>query len=240
MIDEETRISVLTDVKNGMPIKFVARLNGLTLGEVCRIVYGDGSHSGKLDPRWVAWFAAEWERATRKLLLGALVASFLAFPVSAEVIYVNAENGLNIRQKPTEDSASTQVLDFGQKVVVIDDDPDLGGWYRVEGGGYVCGEHTQKTDPFDVMELLGEWRVTAYAETGYCCANGSYPQTGYTIACNSLPFGTEVFIEDVGFRTVEDRGPTWLGDQWCDLYLGDYNSCVQWGDQVKKIWRVTE
>ena len=176
----------------------------------------------------------------RRLVLSGLFGVLSVFSVAGEVIYVSAPNGLNIRQKPTENSTSTQVLAFGQRVVVIDDDPDLNGWYRVEGGGYVDGMHTQKTDPFDEMELLGEWRVTAYAETGYCCANGNYPTTGYTIACNSLPFGTEVFIEDVGFRTVEDRGPTWLGDQWCDLYLGDYSSCVQWGDQVKKVWRVKE
>lgn len=176
----------------------------------------------------------------RRVVVAALIGSILSLSAQAEVVYVNSQNGLNLRQKPTEDSVPIQVLDFGQKVVVIDDDPDLNGWYRVEGGGYVSAEHTQKTDPFDDMELLGSWRVTAYAETGYCCANGSYPQTGYTIACNSLDFGTEVYIEDVGFRTVEDRGPAWLGDQWCDLYLGDYSSCVQWGDQTKKVWEVKE
>ena len=92
----------------------------------------------------------------KHIILGALIALCAVFPVSAEVVYVTAENGLNIRQKPTEDSASTQVLDFGQRVVVIDDDPDLGGWYRVEGGGYVSAKHTQKTDPFSEMELLGD------------------------------------------------------------------------------------
>ena len=176
----------------------------------------------------------------RRFILTALFASYTAFCVSGEVIYVNAPNGLNLRQIPSENSKSLQVLDFGQRVVVIDDDPGLNGWYRVEGGGYVDGTHTQKTDPFDEMELLGEWRVTAYAETGYCCANGNYPTTGYTIACNSLDFGTEVYIEGIGFRTVEDRGPAYLGDAWLDLYLGEYDACVQWGDQTKKVWKVKE
>lgn len=174
------------------------------------------------------------------MVVAALIGSILGLSAQAEVIYVNSENGLNLRLKPTEDSASIQVLEFGQKLAVIDDDPDLGGWYRIEGGGYVDGKYVQKTDPFSEMEFLGEWRITAYAETGYCCANGSYPQTGYTIACNSLEFGTEVYIEGVGFRVVEDRGPEWMGDQWCDLYLGDYASCVAWGDQVKKVWRVKD
>lgn len=70
------------------------------------------------------------------------------FSVGAEVIYVNAPNGLNIRQKPTENSTSTQVLAFGQRVVVIDDDPDLNGWYRVEGGDndYFGGVQMKRQD----------------------------------------------------------------------------------------------
>lgn len=28
--------------------------------------------------------------------------------------------------------------------------------------------------------------------------------------------------------------------EWLDLYLGDYASCVQWGDQTRKVWKVTE
>ena len=175
----------------------------------------------------------------RLLVLAALMGSILSLSASGEIVYVNAPSGLNLRQIPTAESKSVGVLEYGQAVAVVDDEP-LNGWLRVEGDNYIKAEYTQKENPFDQMELLGTWRITAYAETGYCCANGNYPTTGYTIACNSLPFGTEVYIEDVGFRTVEDRGPAWLGDQWCDLYLGDYNSCVQWGDQRKKVWKVKE
>lgn len=120
----------------------------------------------------------------------------------------------------------------------MDDDPGLNGWLRIEGGGYVNGDYTQDADPFAEMEFLGDWRITAYAETGYCCANGAYPTVGYTIACNSLPFGTEVYVDGVGFRVVEDRGPAWLGNAWCDLYLGVYEECIAWGDQTRKVWRV--
>jgi len=31
-----------------------------------------------------------------------------------------------------------------------------------------------------------------------------------------------------------------MGNEWIDLYLGDYASCVQWGDQTKKVWKVKE
>ena len=182
-------------------------------------------------------------RVNKKASIALLIIAFTVCAhifAEAEVVYVNSENGLRVRAMPDEKSKVIQVLPFGAKVAVVDDDPGMNGWIRVEGDNYIKAEYTRKTDPFEDMELLGEWRVTAYAETGSPCANGSYPQTGYTIACNSLDFGTEVYIEDVGFRTVEDRGPAWLGDAWLDLYLGDYDACVQWGDQTKKVWRVKE
>ena len=52
--------------------------------------------------------------------------------------------------------------------------------------------------------------------------------------------GTKVYIEGVGFRTVEDTDGGAMGNEWIDLYLGDYESCVQWGDRQRKVWKVTE
>ena len=176
-------------------------------------------------------------RGIKTCLVALVFAVLTAFSVQADIVYVNAPSGLNLRQLPTVNSKSMQVLPYGTKLVIIDDEP-LNGWLMVEGGGYVKEEFTQPEDPQDSMELLGTWRVTAYAETGYPCANGNYPTTGYTVACNSLPFGTQIYVEDVGFRTVEDRGPASLGSEWCDLYLGDYNSCVQWGNQYRRVYRV--
>ncbi len=176
-------------------------------------------------------------RGIKTCLVAFVFAVLTAFPASADIVYVNAPSGLNLRQLPTVNSKSMQVLPYGTKLVIIDDEP-LNGWLMVEGGGYVKGEFTQPEDPQDDMELLGTWRITAYAWTGNPCANGNYPTTGYTIACNSLPFGTQIYVEDVGIRVVEDRGPAYLGSEWCDLYLGDYNSCVQWGSQQKRVWRI--
>lgn len=173
----------------------------------------------------------------RACVISLVFAILTAFTVQADIVYVNAQSGLNLRQYPTVHSKSLQILPYGERIVIVDDEP-LAGWLMVEGGGYIRQEYTQADDPQDDMELLGTWRITAYAWTGNPCANGNYPEAGRTVACNSLPFGTQIYIEDVGFRTVEDRGPAWLGSEWCDLYLGDYNSCVQWGSQQKKVWRV--
>ena len=151
--------------------------------------------------------------------------------------YVSAPEGLNVRSGRSTEAEVLEVLPFGSEV----HGKIKGEWMRLEGRkAFVSAEHLQDTDPFEEMAYMGTWRVTAYAYTGSPCANGNYPETGYTIAHNSLPFGTKVFIEGVGFRTVEDRGPEWLGDEWCDLYLDDYDSCVQWGNQYRKVWLVTE
>ena len=144
--------------------------------------------------------------------------------------FVTAPSGLRVRKEPSTEADILEVLPYGTKI----EGETEGDWIRLENG-YVSAEFVGE----DLgMEYLGEWRITAYAYTGSPCANGNYPTTGYTIACNSLPFGTEVYIEGVGIRTVEDRGPEWLGSEWCDLYLGDYNSCVNWGSQYRGVWRV--
>ena len=154
----------------------------------------------------------------------------------AGTAYVNSRNGVSIRSEPSTGSDVLCVLPFRSEVEV---GKKKDGWYKAEcedKEGYVNAEYVQDYDPVSDMEYCGEWRITAYAETGYPCANGQYPTVGYTVACNSLPFGAEIYIEGVGFRTVEDRGPGWLGDNWCDLYLGITYDCVQWGDQYRNVY----
>ena len=55
--------------------------------------------------------------------------------------------------------------------------------------------------------------VTAYCACSLCCgkqaigitASGVRPKAGTTIACNFLPFGTKVAIDNLGTRIVQDR-----------------------------------
>lgn len=84
------------------------------------------------------------------------------------------------------------------------------------------------------LVYIGDYRVTAYEWTGNPCANGNYPSEGYTVACNDLPFGTEVYIDGVGWRVVEDRGGG--GEGWMDLYLGDVSACYEWGVQYRSVY----
>lgn len=103
-------------------------------------------------------------------------------------------------------------------------------------------EETYEEETYDEwgnnLVYLGAYDITAYEWTGYPCANGNYPTVGYTVACNSLPLGTVLYIDGIGYRTVEDRGATWHSDWWIDLYLGDVDECFQWGIRTRDVWIV--
>ena len=99
-------------------------------------------------------------------------------------------------------------------------------------------EEIAEESPEEELEYLGTFEMTAYEWTGNPCANGNYPEVGYTVACNSLPLGTTVYIEGVGYRVVEDRGAEWHGSNWMDLYLGDVDSCYEWGVRSGDVYIV--
>lgn len=98
-------------------------------------------------------------------------------------------------------------------------------------------EVTEEENPLYSLPL-GHYTLTAYEWTGNTCANGEYPTEGYTIACNSLPLGTRVYIEGYGFYTVEDRGG--MADNVIDIYLGDYDECIEFGVQEADVYLIKE
>lgn len=88
------------------------------------------------------------------------------------------------------------------------------------------------------MTYLGDYQLTAYEWTGSPCANGNYPTEGYTIASNTLPIGTRVYIEGIGERTVEDTGG--MAGNVIDIYMGDPGTCVQFGRQSGAVYIIPE
>ena len=87
----------------------------------------------------------------------------------------------------------------------------------------------------DGMEFFGTWDISAYewTEPQNPCANGNYPTVMYSAACNYLPFGTRIYIEGVGDFVIEDR----IGiDNRIDIFLGDVESCRQFGVQTHNVY----
>jgi len=102
-------------------------------------------------------------------------------------------------------------------------------------------DESQASDPAPVtdengMTYVGYYELTAYEWTGNTCANGNYPTTGYTVACNSLPLGTTIYIEGYGTYVVEDTGG--MGGGVVDIYMGDVDTCIQFGRQGANIYIV--
>ena len=159
-------------------------------------------------------------------------------------MYLSSYDGLLMREKPDDDAKVLITLSFADKVKVkkrnLGDDKS---WAKIKVNkqkGYVHMDYLQLTDPMEDMEYLGNWHTTAYTHTGNVCANGNYPTAGYTVACNSLDFGTKVFIKDIGVRVVEDRGPGWLGSEWADIFMDSYDACIGFGEQYLDVYLIKE
>lgn len=133
-------------------------------------------------------------------------------------------------ESKSSDNASSVSMVFGANDstpgAVIDRDYDV--YYEVE-------EEETTTEGYT---YLGEYQLTAYEWTGNPCANGNYPTCSYTVACNSLPLGTRIYIEGYGEYVVEDRGASWHSSNWIDVYMGDYNSCIQFGTRSASVYLI--
>jgi 3D (Asp-Asp-Asp) domain-containing protein len=102
---------------------------------------------------------------------------------------------------------------------------------------------------FDSVSRLGDFTITAYTagyestqkkpgQEGYGITySGTTVKEGRTIAAdlNILPVGTRVYIEDVGERTVEDKGGA-VNGKHIDLYIADLGEAQDWGKQTKEVY----
>ena len=169
-------------------------------------------------------------------------------------MYVNSTHGLRLREKCNTNSEILEVIPDNEQIDVIAKVlVDFDCWYKVKRGdtiGYVNGNYVSfESDAPDYVEhvydpknyeYIGMWLITAYTHTGSACANGNYPTSGYSIACNSLDFGTKIYIDGIGERVVEDRGPSSLGSDWCDVFMDTYSECMAWGNQMRAVYLVKE
>lgn len=92
---------------------------------------------------------------------------------------------------------------------------------------------------------LGEYKVTGYDNCSGCCgkwaggptASGVMPEAGRTVAmCSNYPFGTRIYIEGLGYYTVEDRG---VSEGKVDIYVNNHAEAYAltgWYD----VWEVVE
>lgn len=95
---------------------------------------------------------------------------------------------------------------------------------------------------------LGTFTAFAYCSCPKCCgqwsggptASGTMPEAGRTVAADwaVLPAGTEVYIEDLGWRVVEDTGSGITGDK-LDIYMESHQAALAWGIRELEVWKTS-
>ena len=86
--------------------------------------------------------------------------------------------------------------------------------------------------------------TTAYCACTICCgpkadgitASGAKPVQGVTVAASrSIPFGTRIHIEGVGWRTVQDRMAKKYDKTRCDVYFDSHKKAREFGIKRLKV-----
>ena len=90
--------------------------------------------------------------------------------------------------------------------------------------------------------------VTAYCACEICCgksatgitASGRRPVEGRTVAASrSIPLGTRIHIEGIGWRVVEDRTARRY-DGRVDIFFASHKEALKFGKQERKVTIIKE
>lgn len=106
-------------------------------------------------------------------------------------------------------------------------------------------EEPESTEPQETYTYIGEWVCTGYCPNSCCCgewatgctASGVLATSNHTVACNSLPFGTQLLIDGIIY-TVEDTGWSPYGDEWLDIFFDTHDEALAFGLQTKEVYLV--
>lgn len=100
-------------------------------------------------------------------------------------------------------------------------------------------------------EYAGEFLCTAYCTEEYphicgtgdgITASGAQVTAGLTVAADeSLPFGTVLYIENIGVRVVQDRGAAIQGNKLDVAVSGSHEDALNWeGYGEHRVWIIRE
>ena len=94
-------------------------------------------------------------------------------------------------------------------------------------------EITTEAEP--MTSYAGNYELTAYIATGNPCADGDYPQAGYTAACNDPTLWHKyVNIDGYGTFYVHDTGG--MASNVIDIFVSSYDEAIQFGRQSADVY----
>lgn len=83
------------------------------------------------------------------------------------------------------------------------------------------------------------YELTAYIATGDPCADGIYPEVGFTAASNDPNLWHKwIYIEGLGRRYVHDTGA--MDSNVIDIFTDTYENAILFGRQVANIYIIEE
>lgn len=102
-----------------------------------------------------------------------------------------------------------------------------------------CVEEETEAQIESSLTYYGYKELTAYEWTGNTCADGVYPQTGYTVASNdSNLWHRWIYIDGLGTYYVHDHMADWVGSEIIDIYMGDVDTCNAFGRQEAEVYLI--
>lgn len=96
--------------------------------------------------------------------------------------------------------------------------------------------YEQRQEESIVKEVyMGNYELTAYIATGNPCADGVYPQVGYTAACNDPDLWHKwVHIEGYGDYYIHDTGG--MASNVIDIFVSSYDEAIQFGRRQGEVY----
>jgi len=97
-----------------------------------------------------------------------------------------------------------------------------------------------------VLTPLGVFTITFYCPCEICCgewatgctASGVLATEWHTVATGErFPFGTRLYIDGLGYFTVEDRG---VDDNCIDVFVNDHDEALNYGLQYMDVYLVED
>lgn len=164
-------------------------------------------------------------------------------PIETELMYVSAQNGLNVREFADENSKIIDTLPLNTSVLITRDFY-VDGWKQIiynDNKYYVWGEYLSKDKVEPQYKSLGVYKITHYCPCGQCgsgtgiTASGTQATAGRTVACNSLSFGTKVIINGNTY-TVEDTGG--MNGNTIDIFVSSHQEALNKGVYYADVYVV--
>lgn len=152
-----------------------------------------------------------------------------------------AAREINESRRNNETPASDRSGDLGAVEPVSERDV-LPAEDLLDAGEYL---EVAEADSGQEVSYLGQFTATAYCPASCCCgeyasgytASGTLAEEGRTIACNTLPFGTQVMI-DGHIYTVEDTGWSPYGENWLDIFFYDHEAALAYGCRTVDVYLI--